>query len=275
MRCGRARPGARLRGPRRRGRRWARARCSTRAGALLALGNGLTQPTTSAFISRRAPADRQGGTLGTNQSFASLARTVRPGDAAAGSTRASARALRTPRRPGRAWWSRSSLAAMRPAQARPRLRRFSRSRPRGSANVAPCPAFSDRASSRATSPSSPAAGAASASPSRGRSASSARRSPSAGATRTSSRPRKAELAARGGDASHAGDVRHPRASSRSRRSSTASARRWARSRVLVNNAGGQFPTPAEHARAQGLGRGHPQQPERHVLHDARGRRRRR
>jgi MFS family permease len=48
------------------------------AGALLALGNGLTQPTTSAFISRRAPPDRQGGTLGTNQSFASLARTFGP-----------------------------------------------------------------------------------------------------------------------------------------------------------------------------------------------------
>ena len=48
------------------------------SGALLALGNGLTQPTTSAFISRRAPADRQGGTLGTNQSFASLARTFGP-----------------------------------------------------------------------------------------------------------------------------------------------------------------------------------------------------
>jgi DHA1 family tetracycline resistance protein-like MFS transporter len=48
------------------------------AGGLLALGNGLTQPTTSAFISRRAPADRQGSTLGTNQSFASLARTFGP-----------------------------------------------------------------------------------------------------------------------------------------------------------------------------------------------------
>ncbi|HEY3816685.1 MAG TPA: MFS transporter [Polyangiaceae bacterium] len=48
------------------------------SGALLALGNGLTQPTTSAFISRRAPADQQGGTLGTNQSFASLARTFGP-----------------------------------------------------------------------------------------------------------------------------------------------------------------------------------------------------
>jgi MFS family permease len=48
------------------------------SGALLALGNGLTQPTTSAFISRRAPADRQGSTLGANQSFASLARTFGP-----------------------------------------------------------------------------------------------------------------------------------------------------------------------------------------------------
>lgn len=48
------------------------------SGAMLALGNGLTQPGTAAFISRRAPADRQGGTLGTNQSFASLARTFGP-----------------------------------------------------------------------------------------------------------------------------------------------------------------------------------------------------
>ncbi len=48
------------------------------SGGLLALGNGLTQPTTSAFISRRAPADRQGGTLGANQSIASLARTFGP-----------------------------------------------------------------------------------------------------------------------------------------------------------------------------------------------------
>jgi DHA1 family tetracycline resistance protein-like MFS transporter len=48
------------------------------AGGLLALGNGLTQPTTSAFISRRAPSDRQGSTLSTNQSFASLARTFGP-----------------------------------------------------------------------------------------------------------------------------------------------------------------------------------------------------
>ncbi len=48
------------------------------SGGLLALGNGLTQPTTSAFISRRAPPDRQGGTLGTNQSLASLARSFGP-----------------------------------------------------------------------------------------------------------------------------------------------------------------------------------------------------
>jgi DHA1 family tetracycline resistance protein-like MFS transporter len=48
------------------------------SGGLLALGNGLTQPSTAAFISRCAPADRQGGTLGTNQSIASLARTFGP-----------------------------------------------------------------------------------------------------------------------------------------------------------------------------------------------------
>jgi DHA1 family tetracycline resistance protein-like MFS transporter len=48
------------------------------SGGVLALGNGLTQPSTAAFISRRTPADKQGGTLGTNQSFASLARTFGP-----------------------------------------------------------------------------------------------------------------------------------------------------------------------------------------------------
>jgi MFS family permease len=48
------------------------------AGAVLALGNGLTQPATPAFISRRAPPERQGATLGVNQSFASLARTFGP-----------------------------------------------------------------------------------------------------------------------------------------------------------------------------------------------------
>jgi DHA1 family tetracycline resistance protein-like MFS transporter len=48
------------------------------SSGLLALGNGLTQPSTAALISRRAPPDRQGGTLGVNQSFASLARTFGP-----------------------------------------------------------------------------------------------------------------------------------------------------------------------------------------------------
>jgi DHA1 family tetracycline resistance protein-like MFS transporter len=48
------------------------------SGAMLAVGNGLTQPMIPAFISRRAPPDRQGGTLGTNQSFAALARTFGP-----------------------------------------------------------------------------------------------------------------------------------------------------------------------------------------------------
>ena len=48
------------------------------AGAVLAVGNGLTQPATPALISRSAPPDRQGATLGVNQSFASLARTFGP-----------------------------------------------------------------------------------------------------------------------------------------------------------------------------------------------------
>jgi NAD(P)-dependent dehydrogenase (short-subunit alcohol dehydrogenase family) len=39
--------------------------------------------------------------------------------------------------------------------------------------------------------------------------------------------------------------------------------------VLVNNAGGQFPSPPPRC-PPGLGGGHPQQPERHLLHDARG-----
>src|SRR5262249_26247145 len=46
--------------------------------ACLALGNGLTQPTVGAFISKRADASAQGNTLGTNQSLASLARTIGP-----------------------------------------------------------------------------------------------------------------------------------------------------------------------------------------------------
>lgn len=49
------------------------------ACALLAFGNGLSQPSVSAYISKRAPATEQGSTLGTNQSVAALARMVGPG----------------------------------------------------------------------------------------------------------------------------------------------------------------------------------------------------
>ncbi|MBK6694935.1 MAG: MFS transporter [Myxococcales bacterium] len=48
------------------------------ASGLLALGNGITQPTVSAFVSKRADATRQGAVLGTNQSFAALARVIGP-----------------------------------------------------------------------------------------------------------------------------------------------------------------------------------------------------
>ncbi|HEY8072446.1 MAG TPA: MFS transporter, partial [Labilithrix sp.] len=48
------------------------------ASALLALGNGLTQPSIPAYISRRADPRAQGETLGTNQSAASLARMFGP-----------------------------------------------------------------------------------------------------------------------------------------------------------------------------------------------------
>lgn len=48
------------------------------ACALLALGNGITQPTVSAFVSKRASAQEQGAVLGTNQSFAALARVIGP-----------------------------------------------------------------------------------------------------------------------------------------------------------------------------------------------------
>ncbi len=47
-------------------------------GALLAIGNGMTQPSVGAFISRRADPRAQGSTLGTNQSFSSLARMFGP-----------------------------------------------------------------------------------------------------------------------------------------------------------------------------------------------------
>jgi MFS family permease len=48
------------------------------ASALLALGNGITQPTVSGFVSKRAGAQEQGQVLGTNQSFAALARVFGP-----------------------------------------------------------------------------------------------------------------------------------------------------------------------------------------------------
>lgn len=49
------------------------------SGALLALGNGMTQPSVGAFVSKRADPHAQGATLGTNQSAASLARMFGPG----------------------------------------------------------------------------------------------------------------------------------------------------------------------------------------------------
>jgi MFS family permease len=48
------------------------------SGAILALGNGLSQPSTSAYVSKRASETEQGNTLGTNQAFASLARMIGP-----------------------------------------------------------------------------------------------------------------------------------------------------------------------------------------------------
>lgn len=48
------------------------------ASGLLALGNGITQPTVSAFVSKRASERTQGAVLGTNQSFAALARVIGP-----------------------------------------------------------------------------------------------------------------------------------------------------------------------------------------------------
>jgi MFS family permease len=48
------------------------------ASGLLALGNGLTQPSISAYVSKRADPMAQGATLGTNQSAASLARVFGP-----------------------------------------------------------------------------------------------------------------------------------------------------------------------------------------------------
>ena len=48
------------------------------AGGLLTVGNSLTQPTVSAYVSKRADPTAQGETLGTNQSAASLARVFGP-----------------------------------------------------------------------------------------------------------------------------------------------------------------------------------------------------
>jgi MFS family permease len=48
------------------------------AGGLLAVGNGITQPTVSAYVSKRADPSEQGGTLGTNQAAAALARVFGP-----------------------------------------------------------------------------------------------------------------------------------------------------------------------------------------------------
>jgi DHA1 family tetracycline resistance protein-like MFS transporter len=56
---------------------WGMAALFVSAG-LIALGNGATQPTLPAFVSRRAPAGTQGGTLGTLQSAAALARALGP-----------------------------------------------------------------------------------------------------------------------------------------------------------------------------------------------------
>jgi MFS family permease len=48
------------------------------SSACLAFGNGMSQPGTSAYVSKCAPANEQGATLGTHQAFASLARTFGP-----------------------------------------------------------------------------------------------------------------------------------------------------------------------------------------------------
>lgn len=48
------------------------------SGMLLAVGNGLSQPSVSAYISTSAPATEQGAALGANQSMGSLARVFGP-----------------------------------------------------------------------------------------------------------------------------------------------------------------------------------------------------
>lgn len=47
-------------------------------GALAAFGNGISQPSISAFVSKRADASEQGSVLGANQAMAALARMVGP-----------------------------------------------------------------------------------------------------------------------------------------------------------------------------------------------------
>jgi MFS family permease len=48
------------------------------AGALAAFGNGISQPSVSAFVSKRADPAEQGAVLGANQAVASLARMIGP-----------------------------------------------------------------------------------------------------------------------------------------------------------------------------------------------------
>lgn len=48
------------------------------AGALAAFGNGISQPSVSAFVSKRADPSEQGAVLGANQAIASLARMIGP-----------------------------------------------------------------------------------------------------------------------------------------------------------------------------------------------------
>ena len=179
---------------------------------------------------------------------------------------------RAPRQRPRA--TTASSASRRPSSARP-------SRPRGEGQgpmaprgprckrpgVTACDRSTRPASSPDRSPSSRAAAAASGSPPRASSASSGRRSPSAGARPTSSRRRGPSCRRRAAETVHAA-LRHPRAGAGRRL--RAGPARFGRVDVLVNNAGGQFPTPAETSR-RGLGGRHPQQPERHLLHDPRGR----
>ena len=48
------------------------------SGILLAIGNGLSQPSVSAYVSKRASPQEQGATLGASQSMGSLARMFGP-----------------------------------------------------------------------------------------------------------------------------------------------------------------------------------------------------